>query len=104
MFKRLVRQASAARRLEPEAVAVATDDGLIHDLMREDTTGLARGLRERRLAKRALDLPAGGLPAALPTRPAADPVWLEPAAERLATRVRLHRRTRVPGVPAIPAL
>src|SRR5207245_925761 len=58
MFKRLVRRAIATAQLEPAAVAVATDDGLIHDLMQRDTTGLARRLRERRLAKRALDLPA----------------------------------------------
>src|SRR3989454_7448611 len=48
MFKRLVRRAIATAQLEPAAVAVATDDGLIHDLMQRDTTGLARRLRERR--------------------------------------------------------
>src|SRR5213079_665780 len=45
MFKRLVRGALAARRLDPEAVALATDDGLIHELIQEDSTGLARQLR-----------------------------------------------------------
>src|SRR5438105_6914096 len=51
MFKRLVRCAIAGRRLSPDAVALATDDGLIHELMGDDPTGLARALRERRLAK-----------------------------------------------------
>src|SRR5437016_7235601 len=52
MFTRLVRVAIAAGRLHADAVALATDDVLIHDLQREDTTGLAQALRERRLAKR----------------------------------------------------
>src|SRR2546426_12345105 len=36
MFKRLVRRAIATAQLEPAAVAVATDDGLIHDLRSEE--------------------------------------------------------------------
>ncbi len=56
MFKRLVRRAIAARRLTSEDIAALTDDALIHELERHDQTGLARGLRERRLAKRALDI------------------------------------------------
>src|SRR5439155_21255757 len=48
MFKRLVRAAIAARRLATDQVAVATDDGLIYELMHEDASGLARRLRERR--------------------------------------------------------
>src|SRR5690348_9752079 len=62
MFKRLVRCAIAGRRLSADAVALATDEGLIHELMDDDPTGLARALRERRLAKRALDLSATELP------------------------------------------
>src|SRR5213079_2097488 len=58
MFKRMVRRALAAGRLATDQVAVATDDGLIYELMHEDASGLARRLRERRLAKRALDLSA----------------------------------------------
>lgn len=102
MFKRLVRQAIAARRLEPEAVAVATDDGLIHDLMREDTTGLARGLRERRLAKRALDLPAGDLPPELPAWPTDDPGLLERVEDRLAGELGLESGHLFIDLPAKP--
>jgi hypothetical protein len=102
MFKRLVRQAIAARRLEPETVAVATDDGLIHELMREDTTGLARGLRERRLAKRALDLPAGDLPAELPSWPADDPGLLERVEDRLASELGLEPGHLFIDLPAKP--
>src|SRR5437867_13224038 len=56
MFKRLVRHAIAAGRVRPDAVAVATDDGLIHELLQQDATGLARSLWDRRLAKAALGL------------------------------------------------
>src|SRR3989442_4770380 len=83
MFKRLVRRAIATAQLEPAAVAVATDDGLIHDLMQRDTTGLARRLRERRLAEPALDLPAAELPAAAPGQAGEEPDLLEQVEYRL---------------------
>ena len=89
MFKRLVRRAIAARRLSPEAIAVATDDGLSHELQQHDQTGLARALRERRLAKRALDIPATELPAETYDWPSRDPELLERIEERLARKLRL---------------
>src|SRR5207247_8842940 len=72
MFKRLVRQAIAGG-LRAEAIALATDDALIHELLQADVHGLARRLRERQLAKRALDVPATELPIATPSWPATDP-------------------------------
>ncbi len=84
MFKRLVRQAIGAGRLSPDAIATATDDGLIHQLVEQDPTGLARALRERRLAKRALDLSAAELPAAPPSWTADDPDLVERVEDRLA--------------------
>jgi len=84
MFKRLVRTAIAAQRLTVDDVAVATDDGLIHELQREDPAGLAQALRERRLAKRAVDLPATELPAEVADWPASDPDLLERVEDRLA--------------------
>ena len=89
MFKRLVRRAIAAGKVQPDAIAIATDDGLIHDLLRQDQTGLARSLRERRLAKRALDIPATELPADPPAWPADDPDLLEHVEDRLAREVGL---------------
>jgi len=89
MFKRLVRRAIATGRVRPDAVAVATDDGLIHELLQLDQTGLARSLRERRLAKRALDLPATELPAHTPSWPSDDPDLLEQVEDRLAREVGL---------------
>jgi len=84
-----VRRAIATGRVQPDAVAVATDDGLIHELLHEDATGLARSLRERRLAKRALDLPATELPAQTPSWPSDDPDLLERVEDRLARDVGL---------------
>ncbi|MGH7530132.1 MAG: HD domain-containing protein [Gemmatimonadales bacterium] len=89
MFKRLVRRTVAAGRMTPDEIAVATDDGLIHELQQRDPTGLARALRERRLAKRALDLPATDLPADTADWPATDPDLLERVEERLAREAGL---------------
>ena len=102
MFKRLVRHAIAAGRLAPDAVAIATDDGLIHELMRQDTTGLAQRLRERRLAKRALDLPAADLPADTPAWSCDDPDLLERVEDRLARDVGLEPGELFLDFPAKP--
>src|SRR5256885_11501613 len=102
MFKRLVRGAIAAGHLATETVAVATDDGLIHDLMHEDATGLARRLRERRLAKRALEVPATELPADAPSWPADDPDLQERVEDRLAGEVGLCPRELFLDFPAKP--
>ena len=90
MFKRLVRGAIAAGRVDPHAIASATDDGLIHELMRDDTSGLARRLRDRRLAKRALDLAATDLPADTPAWPSDDPDLVERVEDRLARELGLE--------------
>ncbi|MGH7521173.1 MAG: hypothetical protein ACREMI_07825, partial [Gemmatimonadales bacterium] len=52
-------------------------------------TGLARALRDRRLAKRALDIPATELPAATADWPSRDPDLLERVEERLARELGL---------------
>src|SRR6266508_2666436 len=90
MFKRLVRRTIAARRITAEAVAIATDDGLIHELQQHDPTGLARALRERRLAKRALDIPATELPAETADWPSRDPDLLERVEDRLTRELGLR--------------
>ena len=89
MFKRLVLTALAAQRLRLGDVALATDDGLIHELQREDVTGLAQGLRERRLAKRALDIPATELPADTAAWPGSDPALCMRVEDRLAQELGL---------------
>ena len=90
MFKRLVRQALAAGRLRADDVAVSTDDGLIHELQRDDATGLAQALRERRLAKRALDLPATELPEGSGEWIGTDPDLVSMVEDRLAAEVGLE--------------
>ena len=63
MFKRAVRATVAAGGLAPAAIAEATDGGLMTALLATDPTGLAARVQERRLFKRALDLPASDVPA-----------------------------------------
>ena len=104
MFKRLVRGAIAAGRVDPHAIASATDDGLIHELMRDDTSGLARRLRERRLAKRALDLAATDLPAETPAWPSDDPDLVERVEDRLARELGLATGELFLDFPAKPAM
>src|SRR6185436_16998077 len=89
MFKRLVRRTIAAGRISAEAVAVATDDSLTHALGQHDTTGLASALRERRLAKRTLDIAGTELPVETATWPSTDPDLLQHVEERLAREAGL---------------
>ncbi|MGH7539360.1 MAG: hypothetical protein ACREMF_12050, partial [Gemmatimonadales bacterium] len=89
MFKRLVRTAIREERIRADDVAVATDDGLIHELGRDDPSGLAVRLRERRLAKRVLDVPATDLPPDTADWPAADPDLTERVEDHLAVEIGL---------------
>lgn len=76
MFKRAVRATVAAGAIDAADIAGATDGGLDASLLAHDPSGLARAIHERRLHKRALELPAsdvGDLPA-----------WLSDDPERLA--------------------
>jgi HD superfamily phosphohydrolase len=102
MFKRLVRRAIAAGRVSAEDVALATDDGLSHELQQNDETGLARALRDRRLAKRALDIPATELPAATADWPSRDPDLLQRVEERLAKELKLGRDQLFLDFPSKP--
>src|SRR5207245_4912013 len=84
MFKRLVQRAIATGRVDPEGVATATDDGMIHELMHDDTTGLALRLGERTLAKRAIDVAGTDLPADTPAWRSHDPDAGDRRGDRLA--------------------
>src|SRR5206468_12567778 len=102
MFKRLVRRTIAAGRTTAETVAVATDDGLTHELQQHDPTGLAAALRERRLAKRALDLAGTELPVETSDWPATDPDLLQRVEEHLAREVGLGPDELVLDFPSKP--
>ena len=104
MFKRLVRRTIAAGRMTAETLAIATDDGLIHDLEQHDPTGLAAALRDRRLAKRALDIAGTDLPAQTATWPATDPDMLQRVEERLAREVGLGPDELFLDFPAKPGM
>jgi uncharacterized protein len=102
MFKRLVLVAIAARRLKLEDVALATDDGLIHELQHGDVTGLAQALRERRLAKRAIDVTATELPADTAAWPGDDPELCMRVEDRLARELGLEPGELFLDFPAKP--
>ncbi len=104
MFKRLVRRAIVGGRVDPHAIAHATDDGLIHELMHDDTTGLARRLRERRLAKRALDVAGTDLPLETPAWPSDDPDLVERVEDRLARELGLAPGELFLDFPAKPSM
>lgn len=84
MFKRAVRAAVTAGHVTGEQLAEATDDTLVTTLHAHDVTGLARALRERRLFKRALDLPASEVPAGMGEWVWSDPARLAEVEDRLA--------------------
>jgi HD superfamily phosphohydrolase len=90
MFKRAVRTAVRSGALDAATLAEATDDALAALLTLHDATGLAAALRERRLFKRALDLPASEVSHALPTWLADDPDRVEAAEHQLAVELQLE--------------
>ncbi len=89
MFKRAVRATVATGALTPDALATATDDSLVTLLGEHDPTGLATALRERRLHKRALDLPASEVGETIAGWVSDDPARLEAAEDALAAGLGL---------------
>jgi hypothetical protein len=89
MFKRLVHEAIADQLLDPAGIAGCTDDGLMHDLVQSDRSGLADGLRERRLFKRALELIPSEAGFEMPAWLRRNPTRLARAEDRLAHAVGL---------------
>lgn len=89
MFKRAARGAVRRGTVTRERVAELTDDELMQLLIQKDGSPLARALRERRLYKRALDLPASEVSASAPEWVAEDPDLLERVEDALAVEVGL---------------
>ena len=104
MFKRAVRATVAAGRISPTELAEATDDSLVTLLQEHDPTGLARALRERRLFKRALDLPAGEVPDTIGDWIWQDPDRLEATEDRLAEAYGLAPGALLVDFPARSAM
>jgi HD superfamily phosphohydrolase len=90
MFKRLVRDAIAAGRLEAPWIARSTDEVLMERLRALGDVPLAQRLRRRRLYKRALDLPATDLPPSAGTWIAGDPDLTAAVEDRLAADLKLR--------------
>jgi hypothetical protein len=89
MFKRAVRMAVRRGTIGVEALADATDDGLMELLISRDANPLAGAIRSRRLYKRALDLPASDVPAEVQPWIAEDPDLLERVEDAAAVQVGL---------------
>ncbi len=103
MFKRAVRRAVARGVLTAQAIAEATDDGLMELLIR-DGEPLAAAIRARRLHKRALDLPASDLPEGVQAWPVDDPGLLERVEDVLAEEVGLAEGELLLDFPARPSM
>jgi uncharacterized protein len=91
MFKRAVRDALARGELEAAAIARSTDETLM-EALRGRRAPLAERLRQRRLYKRVLDLPATDLPPGAGAWVADDPALTALVEDRLAAECR-----RAPG-------
>jgi HD superfamily phosphohydrolase len=104
MFKRAVRRAVERRQITVEAIADATDDGLMELLISREPGGLAAAIRARRLYKRALDLPASDVPADAEPWVADDPSLLERVEDAVAARVGLGQGELLLDFPARSSL
>jgi HD superfamily phosphohydrolase len=100
MFKRAVRVAVAKGQVTAEAIADATDDGLMELLIGREPGGLAAAIRARRLYKRALDLPASDVPAGVQPWVADDPTLLQRVEDAVAARVGLREGELLLDFPA----
>ena len=90
MFKRAARAAVRQGAVTGEQVASLTDDELMQVMIRSDASRLAVALRERRLYKRALDLPGSEVTVATPEWVAEDPDLLERVEDALAVELGLE--------------
>ena len=88
MFKRAARDAVRSGIVSLDAVGELTDDGFMETLLRAGST-LARAIRERRLFKRALDLPATEVAESADSWAADDPDLVEEVEDALAREVDL---------------
>ncbi len=90
MFKRAARGAVRRGTVTAEGVADLTDDAFMEVLIERDANPLARALRERRLFKRALDLPASEVTESPTSWIADDPDLTERVEDALALEAGLE--------------
>ncbi|MFZ5623168.1 MAG: HD domain-containing protein [Gemmatimonadota bacterium] len=89
MFKRAVRSAVAKGVITVEQLADATDGGLVERLLAAEPDGLAARVRQRRLHKRAMDLPASDVPADAQPWLCDEPALLEQVEDALAAELAM---------------
>lgn len=104
MFKRAVRSAVRRGSLTMQAIADATDDGLMEVLISRDHNQLAACIRARRLHKRALDLPASDVPSELQPWVSEDPDLLEAVEDAVAEQSGLPPGGLLIDFPARPGM
>ena len=100
MFKRAVRAAVAGGKLTPSEIAVGTDATLMVALQKNDPTGLGRAVSERRLYKRAFDIPATEMPSGYQEWVSDQPLLLEEVEDQVAKEVGLKPGTLLIDFPA----
>lgn len=100
MFKRAVRTALARGHITPADVAEATDGSLMERLFSRSPDGLARAVHQRRLYKRALDLPASDVPGGIQPWIWEDPDLLEQVEDGIARQAGLEPGELLVDYPA----
>jgi uncharacterized protein len=103
MFKRAVRDALARGELDAAAIARSTDETLM-EALRGRRAPLAERLRQRRLYKRVLDLPATDLPPGAGAWVADDPALTAQVEDRLAAECRRAAGELLLDFPRKPAM
>ncbi|HEX6316167.1 MAG TPA: HD domain-containing protein, partial [Gemmatimonadaceae bacterium] len=89
MYKRLVADALGAQALRVSELASLSDEALLHRLEERSSSPLLRGLRERRLHKRAFECPSAELPDEAGEWIASDPRLVAAAEDQLARELGL---------------
>jgi len=99
-----VRSAVRHGSVTAEAIADATDDGLMELLINRDQNALAACIRARRLHKRALDLPATDVPGDVQPWVSTDPDLLELVEDTIAQQAGLRAGDVLLDYPARTAM
>jgi hypothetical protein len=99
MYKRLVGDSLRAGLLSGEELSAMTDEGLLHKLEGAEN-GLLGALRERRLYKRALEIPSNDIPDGQGDWIAEDYERVVKAEDEIAAELGLHKGSLLLDYPA----
>jgi HD superfamily phosphohydrolase len=104
MFKRAARAAVREGVVTEAAIADLTDDAFMELLVSRSKSPLALAVRERRLFKRALDLPASDVPGDGEAWVSDDPAALEEAEDAVAAECGLEAGELLIDFPSRPSM